>query len=355
MDFANKYRPSNLDELIGHTSSVQRIRGMLKKELPNAFLFTGPTSVGKTTLARAVAVAINKKPIDKQTDYKELNGADTRTIEDMRDLIKLSKFRPSNTKRIFVIDEAQQIMSNAPAAAALLAPLESGSPDSVFILCSMDPSKFTSGNGKAIANRCQQFALQPPSEEDLTAFAKRIIIGEKMSYMKNGELVKGVVEASQGEMRTLALLIQNCRDFYEGANKKPEKLTMADLSEVLKSSTSSNDELVFKFVTGLMAGKFKEVQAALMDVEDPVNFMNQVTYATGFLLNSMVTSRHKKVWWTPINKKLDAATKGRTIRQAAEVYDLVVSTRMEAASFVVPATELLTRNAYRLIKNMESK
>ena len=351
-DFAGKYRPSTLDDLIGHKAAVQRLRGMLKTGLPTAFLLTGPSSVGKTTLARCLAAAINGVPVEQQRDYKEINGGDTRTIEDMRDLIKLSKFRPALKKRIFVVDESQQVVSNAPAAAALLKPLESGSPDTIWVLCSMDPSKFTTGNGKAIANRCQQFALTPPSSEDLTAYAKRIIVAEKMSYLKSGELVKELIGACQSEFRTLANLVQNCRDFYEGAKVKPERLSVEDLGEIIKGSSTQQDELVYQFVVAAMTGQFKQAQAALMDVEDAVSFLNQVSWAVGFLLNSMIVGRHKKVWWTPLNKRLDVALKKRTVGEIAALHDMVTTTRLEAASFIVPADELLTRAAFRHIRSM---
>ena len=146
-------------------------------------LFTGPSSVGKTTLARALATELNGKPAEKQQDYQEINGTDQRSIEDMRNLIQVSKFKPSGKKRIIVIDEAQGVLTNAPAAAALLKPLEEPSPDTLWILCSMDPTKFGSGNGKAIANRCTQFVLEPHSNGELLKQALRIAKGERMRYV----------------------------------------------------------------------------------------------------------------------------------------------------------------------------
>jgi DNA polymerase III gamma/tau subunit len=93
-----KHRPTTIDDMIGHEQAVTRIRGMIKTgEYPSAILITGVTSVGKTTIARALATTINGKPISDQIrsgTYKEMDGGTQRTIDDMRELIKLSRFRP---------------------------------------------------------------------------------------------------------------------------------------------------------------------------------------------------------------------------------------------------------------------
>ena len=117
-DLHSKYRPRTLDEVIGHEAAVTRLRGQIKSgKLRSAYLFTGPSSVGKTTLARCLAAEINGKPIEQQlTDYKELNAGDQKSIEDMRELIRMSKFKPSGKKRVFMIDEAQALLTNAAAA-----------------------------------------------------------------------------------------------------------------------------------------------------------------------------------------------------------------------------------------------
>lgn len=117
-DFHSKHRPRNFDQIIGHENAVARLRGQIESgKLRSAYLFVGPSSVGKTTLARCFAAEVNGKPVEfQQSDYRESNAADQRSIEDMRELIRLSKFKPSGKKRIFMIDEAQALLANNAAA-----------------------------------------------------------------------------------------------------------------------------------------------------------------------------------------------------------------------------------------------
>lgn len=117
-----KYRPTSLDTLIGHEEAVTRMKGMISSgKIPSAILITGPTSVGKTTLARAFVNDLNGgKNFLNSPDYKEVNVADQRTIDDMRELVRLSKLRPMvGKKKVFVLDEAQSICSNAAASACI--------------------------------------------------------------------------------------------------------------------------------------------------------------------------------------------------------------------------------------------
>jgi DNA polymerase-3 subunit gamma/tau len=247
MSFHRTYRPPTLDQIVGHKAVVTRLQGIIKSErYPSAMLFIGPSSAGKTTLARAFATDVNQLSgdIERSTDYKEVNAGADRSIEDIRNLVQNSKFMPSKKKRIIVIDEAQQLVSNAPAAAALLKPLEEPSKNTIWILCSMDADKFRNGNGKAIANRCTQFILEPHTEADLLKQALRIAKAEKMTYVMDEErtILKAIVANSNGEMRTLANQMEAAQQYYEGLSDRPKRLTVDMINNVLAAGSTEDEQ-----------------------------------------------------------------------------------------------------------------
>ena len=357
--FHRKWRPTTLEKLIGHETAITRLRGMLERP-PAALLITGPSSAGKTTLARAFAAAVNGKPVEQQMGYKEINAADQRGIDDMRELIKISRFRTSDKQRFIIIDEAQQILSGSSKAAAmsLLKPIEEPVAGTTWILCSMDPTKFSSGDGKAISNRCKLIALEPHTPSDLLKQALRIAKGENMTYVLDEEkaLLKSVVRASGGEMRTLANVMENLHDYYNGLEKKPKMLSKEHITEVLSSSESNDDRLAVDMMVALYSFKYAQVQRCLIDVGDPYNFLRKIGYLSSFMLNNTVLegARHPKVWWNSNNKDLVNRTKKLELNLGviAAVNATLIRVKSQASTFAVPATDLLSSELYFLIRSL---
>lgn len=359
-----KYRPRSVEELIGHADAVTRIRGMVaKSNFPNAMLFVGPPSVGKTTLARALAGTINGKPIEEQGgDYKEMNAADSRSIDDVRELIRISKFKPLGKKRIIVIDEAHQLVSNKTAADALLKPLEdSGTTNTMWILCSMDPAKFQSSTtGQAIAKRCTQFILKKHSEEDLLAQAKLIVKGEKLKYLYSTALLMEIVKKSDLEMRTLANLIGAVSDYCAGLKKIPEKLEVKTLLEVLDSTEDADEKLVVEIAVGALTGSYTKVQRAILSTTDHFMMIKKLMWVAQFMLNVTVLDggKHPALKWFGANREVFNQLKSQriTLGQFAAFNEALVKISQEAASFSVGADALMSAHLYRFIKdNIASK
>jgi len=360
--FHTRYRPQSFDRLIGHEQVATRIKGIVAKGAwPTAVLITGAPAAGKTTIARCMAVAINGKPIDEQQRlglYKEIDGGSQRTIDDMRELIQVSRHKPQGgVKKVFVIDEAQSILGNKPAAQALLKPIEdSGSKDTIWVLCSMDPGKFqTTTEGKAIAGRCTQFVLSAHTQEDLMKQARRIIKAEDMVYMRDNELVTRLVERCS-DMRQVASSLQAISEYWAGLDSKPKKLDEKALSAMLQSTEGDDDKLAATIVSAALQGKFTQVQRAVLEISDGFQVINKILWASQFLLNNAVLEgkRHPKVFWAPVNRMALEGLKGYkpTLGHFAALAETAVQIKSESMQFTVEAGALISARMYRYIKDV---
>lgn len=346
-----KYRPRTLDRLIGQERVVTRLKGVIKtKKYPSAMMFTGNSSAGKTTAARAfVADMFGVANPDGHPDYLEINAANARTIDDMRQLLRVATLKPQRApKRVILLDEVQQLV--AQAEQVLLKPLEKPSPSTMFILCSMEPEKIH----QALKNRCTQYVLEPYTQADISKYVKRIAKGEGMDYTTD-EVVSQVVENSNGELRSAANLMQALQEYAEGLDKRPKKLSPDMVQQALGSTENRDQEIAVKALVGLYANKFRQVHRAILDVEDGFRMLKTLLYMNTFLLNhtALKGEKHKSVWYSKQNQDLLSGLKtfskvkeGKELQAYAEVQSAMVDMQLKAGSFLVSEVSLISACLY---------
>lgn len=346
--FHLKYRAKTLEDVVGHSAVVSTLLGIVKtKKFPSALAFFGRPSAGKTTLSRAfVANTLGLENVNG-SDYTFANLGSQRSIEEIRELIGIAKLSPMGGRRRFVhLEEAQGILGNAPAAAALLEPLEHPHPRMTWIISSMSPEKFTqTENGRAILSRCQQFHLKPYTVEDLTKQANKIIRGESMSYMTK-EVRSKIIEECGNEMRTLANLLQSISQYYDGLadDKKPDKLDIEVVEEVMQSATADDDKTAVRLLTCLYAGKIASAQREILNVSDGFGIINKMLYTNYAVMNDCILkgARHPKVWMTVPAKalrdnlnKLVTEEKER-LKKLMKMQQALIQLKTQAQAFAVP-------------------
>lgn len=170
-----KYRPATFDEMVGNKSIRESVENMLSRDvadIPHAWLFAGASGVGKTTIARIIA----KKLGATASSTFELNAADTRGIDAVRELINNIQYLPVGAKaKCYIIDECHQLTKEAQNA--LLKPLEDTPPHTFFILLTTEPGGLIS----AIRNRCKSFTFLEVSDAELKKLGKRILSDEEIT------------------------------------------------------------------------------------------------------------------------------------------------------------------------------
>lgn len=281
--FHNKYRPASLEDVVGSERAVSTLQGYIKsKNFPSAIMLLGPPSSGKTTLARAFASDVLGIPADTSPNMEETNLSDSRSIDDIRGLISTARLRPLSASRRFIYcDEAHGILSNNPAANALLKPLEEPTSTTTWILSSMEPEKFTGTTiGKAILSRCVPLRLKPPTEEDLLVQAKRIAVGEKISKLIGKERIQKLVESSDKTYRGVAAQLE----VFAALKDDPDAAFEEAMTLGVAYQDTPDEEVISAFVAHIFRAEHTKALRCLFRVKDGVGLLMKLGYYSWFFL-----------------------------------------------------------------------
>ena len=217
---ARKWRPKTFAELVGQEHVVKALTNALTQQrLHHAYLFTGTRGVGKTTLARIIAKALNCEtgitatPCGKCSacieidagrfvDLIELDAASNTQVDNMRDLLENALYAPTSARfKVYIIDEVH--MLSRSAFNAMLKTLEEPPSHVKFILATTDPQKIP----VTVLSRCLQFNLKQIPQVQIREQLKKILALE--SVAGEDEALALLARAAHGSMRdSLSLLDQ---------------------------------------------------------------------------------------------------------------------------------------------------
>jgi len=206
-----KYRPQRIEDL--DLAEVREIlKSMLaKKELPHAWLFTGPWGTGKTSAARILAKAVNcehrngVEPCNEcemcreitqgsATDIIEIDAASNRGIEEIRELRDKVRLAPMRAKyKVYIIDEVHMLTTEA--ANALLKTLEEPPEHTLFALCTTEPEKLLD----TVKSRCVWVKFKKPSIAEMVSSLEHVLKGEKIK--SDTTALQLVAQAAKGSFR----------------------------------------------------------------------------------------------------------------------------------------------------------
>jgi DNA polymerase III gamma/tau subunit len=223
VELYRKYRPKKLADVVGQDSAVKIIEAKLsKKEWPHAVMFQGPSGCGKTTLARIIKTRLKCR----EHDFRELNCADIRGIEAIRNIREEMPLSPLGGKcRIYLIDEAHKLTNDAQNA--MLKMLED-TPDHVyFMLATSEPGKLI----KAIQTRCLPIAVKAVGLKTLCELIASVI--QKAFAPEEfppDDVIEKIAELADGSPRTALVLLDKIRH-AENATESMEILEKSDVNK----------------------------------------------------------------------------------------------------------------------------
>ena len=258
--FHQKYRPNNLDELVGQKFiSITLKQALLTKKIAPAYLFNGPRGTGKTSSARIFAKSLNCQAFDQPTitpcckcdlcrqitdgsalDIIEIDAASNTGVENIREIIERARFAPTQARwKVYVIDECH--MLSTAASNALLKTIEEPPSRVVFILATTNPERVLN----TIKSRCQKFDFRRISPSDI--FQHLSEIAEKESIKYEVQALKMIAKRSNGGMRDAQSLLEQLNLLPEGITINNIQNLLGEVSEseltnLIKSLVENNPE-----------------------------------------------------------------------------------------------------------------
>jgi len=267
---ALKYRPKKFEELIGQEAIVKTLVNSLdNKRIANAYLFSGLRGSGKTTTARIFAKALQcvngptSTPCEKcencvmanenrHMDIIEMDAASNRKIEDIRDLIEHTKYKPAVGKyKIFIIDEVHMLTNEA--FNALLKTLEEPPEYVKFIMATTDPLKLPA----TILSRVQHFRFNKIQEEVIHNYLIKIAVLENVEFEESA--LRLLVKSSKGSVRDSLTLLDQAIAFSGG---------YISLDSVVEMLGVINPEIIKKIFQYIKTSEKEEIRKLIPTIKD---------------------------------------------------------------------------------------
>jgi DNA polymerase-3 subunit gamma/tau len=219
---ARKYRPQKFSEVIGQEHVTRTLQNALEQgRTAHGYIFSGHRGIGKTTVARILAAALNCRSSDKPlaepcgicescteiragnaVDVIEIDAATNRGIDEIRELREAARYKPARDRfKIYILDEAHQITD--AAFNALLKTLEEPPDHIVFMLATTQPEDIP----QTIRSRCQHFSFRAVKFDDIVAQLRDLVGRETIEA--DDDALALLAEAGDGSMRdALSILDQ---------------------------------------------------------------------------------------------------------------------------------------------------
>lgn len=273
------YRPTRFEDVVGQKHIIKILKNAcVTNRISHAYVFSGLRGIGKTTIARIFAKAVNcelskdGEPCnvcrnclsiinDETTDVIELDAASNNGVDQMRDILEKVNFLPSSLKKkVYIIDEAH--MLSTAAFNALLKTLEEPPAHVIFILATTEPYKLPS----TILSRCQRLDFKQLSTHEIVEMLSKVVTKENIGI--TDEALLGIAEASEGSMRDALSILDQARVYesnqitLQDVNSLTGRISQEYLTSLVKAINEKNTQLAIDNI-GQLIENGKEVSRIL--------------------------------------------------------------------------------------------
>jgi DNA polymerase III subunit gamma/tau len=290
---ARKYRPQKFSEVIGQEHVTRTLKNAIEQgRTAHGYIFSGHRGIGKTTVARILAMALNCRSADhpvaepcgicescteiragNAVDVIEIDAATNRGIDEIRELREAARYRPARDRfKIYILDEAHQITD--AAFNALLKTLEEPPGHVVFMLATTQPEDIP----QTIRSRCQHFSFRAVRFEEIMGQLRDLVGREQLEA--DDDALALLAEAGDGSMRDALSILDQAIASSTGrltADSVRQLVGAAPsgvLEEVMQAVACSSSEIVLRLADKLIS-----------EGQNPAHFARQLVR---FLRNAVV-------------------------------------------------------------------
>ena len=269
---ARKYRPQKFSEVIGQEHVTRTLKNAIEQgRTAHGYIFSGHRGIGKTTVARILAMALNCRSSDKpvtepcgvcescteiragnSVDVIEIDAATNRGIDEIRELREATRYRPARDRfKIYILDEAHQITD--AAFNALLKTLEEPPGHVVFMLATTQPEDIP----QTIRSRCQHFSFRAVRFEEILNQLKDLSAREKIEADEDALAL--LAEAGDGSMRDALSILDQAIASSTGRLTADQVRNLVGaapsgvLEEVMQAVAQGSSETVLRLVDKLIS------------------------------------------------------------------------------------------------------
>ncbi|BCD62738.1 DNA polymerase III subunit gamma/tau [Nitratiruptor sp. YY08-26] len=283
MTLALKYRPKRFEDLIGQEAISQTLqRALDTNQLSHAYLFSGLRGSGKTSTARIFSKCLlcdegpTSTPCEKcenctaanenrHIDIIEMDAASNRKIDDIRDLIEHTKYKPAQGRfKIFIIDEVHMLTKEA--FNALLKTLEEPPEYVKFILATTDPLKLPA----TILSRTQHFRFKKIAQKDILHHLEYILNIENVAF--EPEALQIIARSGSGSLRDTLTLLDQAIIYAKG------KITVQNVTSMLGLVDPKEIEEIYSLILNQEREKVLEKIASIRDYQSEMVLDEMIIY-----------------------------------------------------------------------------
>ncbi|MBZ5680890.1 MAG: DNA polymerase III subunit gamma/tau [Acidobacteriia bacterium] len=290
---ARKYRPQKFSGVIGQEHVTRTLQNAIEQgRSAHGYIFSGHRGIGKTTVARILAMALNCRSKDKpvpepcgtcescteiragnSVDVIEIDAATNRGIDEIRELREAARYRPARDRfKIYILDEAHQITD--AAFNALLKTLEEPPDHIVFMLATTQPEDIP----QTIRSRCQHFSFRAVKFDDIVGQLRDLLTREKLEA--DDDALALLAEAGDGSMRDALSILDQAIASSSG------KLTADSVRNLVGAAPAHVLEEVMQAVAqGKSDEVLRHVDHLISEGHSPTHFARQMVR---FLRNATV-------------------------------------------------------------------